>query len=266
MDGTGQRDMPPPSSPSGSPEPSVEKGSTLEAFRRSEQQSVSRRPTDIELPAMRGVSEQPAASTPAPHPQPAPDSAPPSAVTPGPVSRSKFPLIPAAVAAVVLIGVLAVVGGKVFKTSTPDTPPPTPVTEAPATDTPKPGTETPPPAVTPPVTATAPTPPPTTPPPNPTTQAVTSTARPGKTETIPAAVREQLAEAEKALKAGQLDEAMSIARRTQQTQVTEAAAFVIGRVYCQRKDHGNAKAQWRNLSPPLQRKLTAYCKQYEINL
>jgi hypothetical protein len=48
--------------------------------------------------------------------------------------------------------------------------------------------------------------------------------------------------------------------------VTEAAAFVIGRVYCQRKDHGNAKAQWRNLSPPLQRKLTAYCKQYEISL
>jgi serine/threonine-protein kinase len=206
-----------------------------------------------------------------------PKSTNPPAVTPGLGSlsegRSKFPLIPAAVAAVVLLGIVGVVGGKLFKSSTPDTPPSTPVAETPATGTPKTGTETPPPAVTPPAVATTPTPP-TTPPtvtPPPTTppaatEAGTSTARPGKPETIPAELREELAEAEKALAAGELDRAMRIAQRTQQTQLTEAAFLVMGRVYCQRKDLGNAKAQWRNLSKQGKSKLAAYCKDYEINL
>jgi len=277
---SGQGDAPAPSSPVAAPEPSVERGSTLEAFRKAEPQaaaqaappsmSVSRRPTDVELPAMGAAAVQPGATAPQPHLVPAP--APQPAAAPGPTGRSKFPLIPAAVAAVVLLGIVLGVGGKFLKPSTPDTPPPTTATETPSTGTPKAGTETPPPAVTPPAVATTPTPPPpttppeTTPPANPTPETGSSTARPGKTEAIPAALREELAEAEKALKAGELDQAMSIARRTQQTQQTEAATYLIGRIYCQRKDLGNARAQWRSLSTQGKTKLRAYCKQYEINL
>ncbi|WP_044189673.1 serine/threonine-protein kinase [Hyalangium minutum] len=289
LDGTGQVGALPPAAAAAlaTPDPSLEKGSTLEAFRMATPQpaaqqvapasppsmSVSRRPTDMELPAVGAAAVQPAAPTPAPQaqPQPVPTPAPASA----PAGRSKFPLIPAAVAGVVLVGILAVVGGKVFKPSTPDTPPPTPVAETPPPEVkppvvaePTPPAPTAPPATTPPATtppgmATSDTAPPVTTPPATATGTTKPTARPGKAENIPPELREELDKAEQALSAGQLDDALRIAQRTLRTQKTEAALLVMGRVYCQRHDVGNVNAQRRQLSADGQRKLTAYCRKYE---
>lgn len=251
---------PAPQTPAGTPEPSLERGSTLAAFRFAEQQAPAQ-PT-------------PSAATPGLDPQPrlAPVPAPHPAATPGPASRSKSPLILAAIGGVLLLAGGIFVGGKVLTPSNP----PGPVTPPPATVT-----EAPPPAVTPPVTATPPatppptvtpettppvTPPPVTPPPvNPTVASGSSSPRPSKPETIPEEVRQELAEAEKALASGELDRALRIAWRTQQTKPTEAANYLIGRVYCQRKDLGNAKAQWRKLTGS-KSKLAAYCRKYEIDL
>lgn len=280
LDGTGQVGVSAPVpgvlSPSATPDPSVEKGSTLEAFRMATPQpaapqpapapapsmSVSRRPTDLELPAMGAVAVQPSAPAPQPLAQPQPSPAP--AVTPAPASRSKFPLIPAAVAGVVLLGILVVVGGKVFKSSTPDTPPPTPVAETPPPVVTPPATPAPtaPPATTPPATATQETALPATTPPATATETTKPTTRPGKTEVIPPELREELDKAEQALSAGQLDDALRIAQRTLRTQKTEAALLVMGRVYCQRHDLGNVNAQLRQLSADGKRKLNTYCKQY----
>ncbi|HYH96924.1 serine/threonine-protein kinase [Hyalangium sp.] len=269
---------PAPQTPAATPEPSVERGSTLAAFRFAEQQasaqpapsgmSVSRRPTDLEMPAAVLPAAQPSAVL-GPSAQPSSASSHPATpgldaqprLAPAP-SRSKSPLILAAIGGVLLLAGGIVVGGKMLPPSNP------------------PGPVTPPPAVTPPETATPPTPsqptvppettPPVTPPPvNPTVTAgssAPSTARPVKPETIPEEVRQELAEAEKALASGELDQALRIARRTQQTKATEAANYLIGRVYCQRKDLGNAKAQWRSLTGSNKSKLTAYCRKYEIDL
>jgi serine/threonine protein kinase len=289
----GAMGSPAPQTPAATPEPSVERGSTLAAFRFAEQQapaqpapsgmSVSRRPTDLELPAavlpaaqpsaVPGPSAQPSSAHPAatpgldPQPRHAPVPAPHPAATPGPASRSKSPLILAALGGVLLLAGGIFVGGKVLTPSNP----PGPVTPPPATVT-----EAPPPAVTPPVTATPPatpqptvppeTTPPVTPPPvNPTVATGSSSPRPVKPETIPEEVRQELAEAEKALESGELDQALRIAWRTQQKTPTEAANYLIGRVYCQRKDLGNAKAQWRKLTGS-KSKLAAYCRKYELDL
>jgi serine/threonine protein kinase len=281
LDGTGQVGVAAAASGAASamatPDPSVEKGSTLEAFRRADAQaaapqvapanppsmSVSRRPTDIELPAMGAAAVQPSAQ-PLPPAQPQPTPAP--AVTPASASasRSKFPLIPAAVAGVVLLGILVVVGGKAFKPSTPDTPPPTPVAETPPPAVTPPTTPAPtaPPATTPPATATQETTPPATTPPATAAETTKPSTRPGKTETLPPELREELDKAEQALSAGQLDDALRIAQRTLRTKKTEAAILVMGRVYCQRHDLGNVNAQLRQLSADGKRKLSAYCKQY----
>ncbi len=272
---TAARAVPPPAA--ASPEPSVARGSTLEAFRLADQQaaaqasppsvSVSRRPTDVEMPALGpSAAPEPAArpSVPAPAQDPQPRVA--SVPTSPPTSRSKTPLILAAVGGVLLLVGGIAVGGKMFAPSN------TPGPEAPQSST---GTQAPPPTVTPPVAANSITPPqppvqpdkppPTTPPAN-TTASTSTSSRPGKPEAIPEAVRKELEEAESALSSGDHDKAIRVAQRTLSTQRTEAATFLIGRAYCQKRDLGNAKVQWRNLSRQGRSKLNAYCLKYDISL
>jgi serine/threonine-protein kinase len=265
------------------PEPSVERGSTLEAFRLAEQQAAdessglsvtaSRRPTDIAVPAIKRPAEAGPGTQPsvlvskslaeaAQEPQPR--------AAPAPASRSKAPLIIAAVGGVLLLVGGIAVGGKLLtppNPSAPATPPPaTTVTEAPsqpATPTVAANPATPPqPAVQP------ETPPPSpTPPANTTAAASTTSTRPtNKTETIPEAVRQELEEAERALGSGDYNKAIRVAQRTLSTQRTEAATYLIGRAYCHLRDLSNARAQWRNLSKSGQSKLSTYCSKHEVDL
>lgn len=282
---------PAPQTPAATSTPSVERGSTLEAFRFADQQAAaessslsvtaSRRPTDLELPAIRPsaapepgaqpsivVSKSLEASAPDPQPRAAPAPASP------PERRSKTPLILTAVGGVLLLVGGIAVGGKMFTPSNPSgpvTPPPATVTEAP------PPVATPPVAVnpaTPPQPAAQPeTPPPSTPPASTAAAASTSTStttssstRPSKPETIPEAVRQELEEAEHALDSGDYARAIRMAQRTLSTQRTEAATLLIGRAYCHLNDLSNARAQWRNLSKQGQSKLRAYCSKYDVSL
>jgi serine/threonine-protein kinase len=263
------------------PEPSVERGSTLEAYRLAEQQAAeessglsmtaSRRPTDIAVPAIKrsaeaGPGTQPSVLVSKSLAEAA--QAPQPGTAPAPASRSKAPLIAAAVVGVLLLVGGIAVGGKLLtppNPSVPATPPPaTTITEAPS----QPAT---PPVAANPATPPQPTAQPETPPPSPTppanTTAAASTTRPtSKTETIPEAVRQELAEAESALGAGDYSKAIRVAQRTLSTQRTEAATYLIGRAYCHLRDLSNAKAQWRNLSKSGQSKLRTYCAKHEVDL
>jgi serine/threonine-protein kinase len=269
------------------PEPSVERGSTLEAFRLAEQQAAdessglsvtaSRRPTDIAVPAIKrsaeaGPGTQPSVLVSKSLAEAAQQAQPGAA--PAPASRSKAPLIAAAVVGVLLLVGGIAVGGKLLtppNPSVPATPPPaTTVTEAPQQPATPPVAANP---ATPPQPAVQPeTPPPSpTPPSNTTTAASTSTSNPstrpaGKTETVPEAVRQELEEAESALGAGDYSKAIRVAQRTLLTQRTEAATYLIGRAYCHLRDLSNARAQWRNLSKSGQSKLRTYCAKHEVSL
>jgi type IV secretory pathway VirB10-like protein len=180
-----------------------------------------------------------------------------------PVVRSKTPLIIAAVTGVLLLVGGIAVGGKLLtppNPPVPDAPPPATVTEAP------------PPAVAPPQPAAQPEPPPTSPVPPANTAAATSsttttsTSRPGKAETIPEAVRQELEEARRALDSGDYAKAIRVAQRTQSTQRTEAATLLIGKAHCHLRDLSNARAQWRNLSKRGQSELRTYCSKHDVSL
>ncbi len=289
-------DAPAPRAQAAVAEPSVERGSTLEAFRAQDPQAPaqhahaptvtsSRRPTDAELAAMRpSASPGPSAQPPAPASQPsavvdpsprspAPVPAASPAVAPVPVAqpaaRSKSPRVIAAVVVVALVTVGLVVGRGMLSSSSstppaPSTPPSVAVTEPPSTPTPKTGTE--PPAIAPTVAPNTPTPAqptptqPTTPP-----AIATDDHKPppsslkGKAEAIPESVRQELQEAEQALEAGHAEQALHIAQRTLRVQKTEAAAVLIGSAYCQQHDLSNANGVFRSLSAQGQKKLREYC-------
>lgn len=254
----------------GAADPSVEVGSTLAAFRAQDAQAPaqpqpafpvtsSRRPTDMEMAAVRP------AGSPAPSAQPSPVAS--HAVAPvapaQPKARSKSPLIIAAVVVVALVAVGLIVGRGMHTTSTttpePGANPPVATPEPPVTA--KTGTEPPPVAPTPTQPTVTPTPPPsTTPPPVATTEPKSSPTSPkGKAEVIPDSVRKELEDAEQALSSGDAAGAIRIAQRTLQVQKTEAARMLIGRAYCQRQDLGNANAQYRSLSARGQKQLFDYC-------
>jgi hypothetical protein len=272
-------------------DPSVEKGSTLEAYRLAEQQSpaestglsmtASRRPTDAEMQAIRRPG------SPAPEASPsvllsksveaeAQNPLPRPALVPAnpPVVRSKTPLIIAAVTGVLLLVGGIAVGGKLLtppNPSVPATPPPTTVTEAPPPATAPPVAANP---ATPPQPAADPQPPPTSPAPPANTAAATSsttttsttTSRPAKAETIPEAVRQELEEARRALDSGDYAKAIRVAQRTLSTQRTEAATLLIGKAHCHLRDLSNARAQWRNLSKRGQSELRTYCSKHDVSL
>jgi serine/threonine-protein kinase len=288
--GTGVQ--PAPQTPSSTAEPSVERGSTLEAFRIADQQAAaqssplsvtaSRRPTDVEMQAIRPGAEPGPGAQPSvvvsksleASAQEAQSHAAPVPASP-PESRSKTPLILAAAGGVLLLVGGIAVGGKLFTPSNPsgpETPPRATVTEAP------------PPAATPPVAANTGTPPqpadpPQTPPPSTTPPAntpaaassststtTTTVSRPSKPETMPEAVRQELEEAESALGSGDYARAIRVAQRTLSTQRTEAATLLIGKAYCHLRDLSNARAQWRNLSKQGQGKLRTYCSKHDVSL
>jgi serine/threonine-protein kinase len=243
-----------PQAPAAAPEPSVERGSTLAAFRFAEQQAAERPPAPSMTGSRRSTDlETPAAAAPAPQPRMAPVPASP------PAGRSKTPLILAAIGGVLLLGGGIAVGGKLLTPSDPPVPGPPP----PATVT-----QAPPPAVTPPVAEDPPIPP-ATPPANPTVDpkpVTVSSPRPGKPETMPEAVRQELEEAERALDESDYNRAIRLAQRTLATKRTEAAFFLIGRAYCHLHDLSNAKAQLRNLSSQGKSKLRTYCAKHEVSL
>ena len=243
-------------------EQSLVHGSTLSAFRAAEAAmgrkpeeapvSVSRRPTDLEMPAVASGAQ---AS------QPVPAAAPLAPAGAAARPRST-PVIAAAV-----VALLALAGGLGWWLLRPA---PTPVA------TPEPVAATPPVAPAPPKQETPPTPPPPaavaavepaqpapTTPAQPTAQ---PTARPGKAETLPAEARSRLDEAESALKAGDLDTAIRAAQRSLQVKKSDAAYLLMGQAYCQRKDLSNVRAQWRNLSTQGRGQLRKYCAQYDIEL
>jgi serine/threonine protein kinase len=259
-----------PQAPQPAKDESVEMGSTLAAFRAAEaaaaspQQapvSVSRRPTDLEMPAVVQSAPAPAAqpASPAPAaPVPAPVSPAPTAV------EARRPAL--AVAVVVLLAVAGTLGWWFTR------PPPAPVTgtepvaanppTAPVPPKPEqPVTPPVPPTLDPASVAQVQPPPDVTPTPTP-----RPTTRPGKPEELPQEVRTLLDEGESALAGGDIPTAIRKAQRSQQLQKSEAAYLLLGRAYCQQKDLGNAKAQWRNLSTQGKRQLSKYCTQYEIIL
>jgi serine/threonine-protein kinase len=265
-------------------EESLEFGSTLAAFRAADAAaspdqapvSVSRRPTDLEMPAVVPGAQAPA---PAPAAQPvAPSPAAPvsasGAASPAPAPmaarpRSSAPLAVAAAVVVAVVGTLgwlltrpppAPVAGNEPVAANPPTAPVPPKQEQPAT----------PPTPTPQDPAAAaqvqPTPP-VTPPPTPTPQPPPRpSTRPSKPEELPQEVRTLLDEAESALAGGDVPRAIRMAQRSQQIQKSEAAHLLLGRAYCQQKDLSNARAQWRNLSAKGQSQLRKYCTQYDISL
>ncbi|HYO59210.1 serine/threonine-protein kinase [Archangium sp.] len=89
-------------------------------------------------------------------------------------------------------------------------------------------------------------------------------ARQAGSEALPEEVRSALQDAERALIAGEAEDAIRLARGSQRTQVTSASFSVLARAYCRQKDLSNARAQWRRLSTADRGAVRRYCKQYDI--
>jgi serine/threonine-protein kinase len=79
---------------------------------------------------------------------------------------------------------------------------------------------------------------------------------------IPEEVRQLLQEGERALEGGNTEEALALARRSQRTKLTVAAASLTARAHCRKKDLGNTLAVLRTLSPAEKPRVMRYCKQY----
>ena len=218
---------------------------------------------------------------PGPAPQPSPPSVAGGAVPPvtPPASRSRG--LRAAAAAVALF---AAGGGGVWWMSRPEPSAPTPQTQATATppaatgnDTPgvtaqpPPGTEPTaaqlPPTVQAVTTADAPSPQPVAATPQVIPGIPRPTARPEPKENLPEEVRQLLDEAESALKAGNTEEAIRLAKRSQRTKsdVRPVASYsILTRAYCLRKDLGAAKGEWPKVSASEKPRIRQLCKQYDI--
>jgi hypothetical protein len=126
----------------------------------------------------------------------------------------------------------------------------------------------------------------TPPAPEPAAPAVAATAAPAVTESKPASskptrpaideplapeVRDALQDAEKALRAGDLEEATRLGLFAQRKQPTAAAVYsVLVRAYCSQGDRGNANGKWREgykmLSSKDRGSLKTYCMQHEVEL
>ena len=222
--------------------------------------------------------------------QPMP-TAPSVAVAPAQAQKGRGPLVAAAAVALFVAG-----GGVVWWMGRPPVAP----TEQ---ETPQQATATPPPsgstaqqaAATPPSSGTTPTgtqvanaqPPPTTTPtvqntatpdPVPTSTAQTvanaATTKPGATsqktrpepgEQLPEEARTALEDGERALMAGDIQEAINQAKKSLRQKSNKAAHSLLTRAYCRRNDIGGAKAAWDNVARSDQSKVQKYCKQYDID-
>jgi serine/threonine-protein kinase len=201
------------------------------------------------------VAEPPAIPAPMPSPQVV---APPSSAPELRRARAK-PIIPMAFGAMAVLLGVAVVNGWFGGRSVPASSAPESVAvPAPApkvSPTPEPVPQVP---VAPPATPAAPAVVESKPPPRP--------VSPGKREVIPEAVQADLDEAERALAAGQFQEAISLGLRSQRKAKTQAASSLLARAYCRLPDLSNTRAQWRNLSSAEQRRVSQYCKKYGMEL
>jgi hypothetical protein len=109
--------------------------------------------------------------------------------------------------------------------------------------------------------------------PAPTAPAVTESkpaaSKPSRVETkedMPEDVRVALEKAEKALVTGNAEDALDLARRSQNTKPTLASFSVMARAYCLKKDLSNARAQWRRLPVTKRGPVEKYCKLHEFPL
>ncbi len=95
-------------------------------------------------------------------------------------------------------------------------------------------------------------------------------ARPSASESVPEEARALLDKAESALKGGNAEEAIDLARRSQLVKVTPASFSVLTRAYCHRNDIGGAKGKWREGKPQMSAKertrVKAFCDKHDIPL
>lgn len=87
-----------------------------------------------------------------------------------------------------------------------------------------------------------------------------------KAEAVPEEARQFLKDGESALAAGQFEQAMGFARKSQQVQVTAAARSLLARAYCLKRDLGGAKAEFRGVAASERARVTQYCLKYDIDL
>ncbi|HEX8820712.1 MAG TPA: serine/threonine-protein kinase [Archangium sp.] len=194
-------------------------------------------------------------------PPPVPSVSPQAMVSPSEATRAATPelrrarvkpLAPLALATVAVVLGVAVSNGWFKARPAPESGVPVVVTAPPPVVEPVPMPPGPPEAV-PPTAVSAPTPaaPPERKP-----------ARQAASEVIPEAVRGDLEEAARALAAGDIEEALRFASRSQRTQKTDEAVSLLARAYCRKGDLSNARAQWRLLARPERIRVRLYCKQY----
>ena len=224
------------------------------------------------VPTQGAAPVQPVAEAPAQAVAPAQPSQPAT-------GKSRGPLAAAAAVALFVAG-----GGVVWWMGRTEVAPPPPATTQQVTATPPPPVQQPPAGTDTGTQVTAVQPPPSTAPtaqntatqdpvPTSTAQTVaTSASKPGTTrpepqEKLPEEVRQILKEAESALGAGNLDEAVRLAQRSQRTPsgiIPTASYSILTRAYCMQKDLGRAKSVWRKIAAAEKPKIRELCAKYEI--
>ncbi|WNG59094.1 protein kinase [Archangium gephyra] len=95
-------------------------------------------------------------------------------------------------------------------------------------------------------------------------------ARPSASEAMPEEVREVLEQAESALKAGKIQQAIDLARSSQRKAITPASFSLLTRAYCRQGNISSAKAAWRQgerlMSKTERNQLVEFCKKYDVPL
>ncbi|MBJ6764069.1 protein kinase [Myxococcaceae bacterium JPH2] len=91
-------------------------------------------------------------------------------------------------------------------------------------------------------------------------------SRPATAERISEPVRQDLAAAEQALAADDIEGALRLIRMSQRKQVTGASYALIARVHCRQGDLANAKAQWSRIPASERPRVRQYCRRYHIDL
>ncbi|RJS18764.1 serine/threonine protein kinase [Corallococcus sp. H22C18031201] len=94
----------------------------------------------------------------------------------------------------------------------------------------------------------------------------TPNSRPAAAERISEPVRQDLAAAEQALAADDIEGALRLIRMSQRKQVTGASYALIARVHCRQGDLANAKAQWSRIPSSERPRVKQYCRRYHIDL
>ncbi|MFP2912272.1 serine/threonine protein kinase, partial [Pyxidicoccus sp. 3LFB2] len=120
-------------------------------------------------------------------------------------------------------------------------------------------------AVQPPTAQATATPEPVPPQPVSNTTVVPVTTRPDRQENLPEQTRQALVEAESALKAGNAEEAIRLAKLSQRTAegVRVMASYsILTRAHCMRKDLGAINGEWPKVATSDKPKVRQLCKEY----